>query len=466
MGRPSPPREPVPAGHSQAAAHRVPAILAALAAGLLALPRGSQPAPAAAVRAPVVFVPGLTGTQLEDPRDGSVIWGGAAQLLRPHDGGRLLTLPLDPRAAGEAASAGREGLHPQALYEPTGPLWEMRIPGWTKPIYRPLREELERTGYRLGRLESPAAGETLFFFNYDWRRGNLESVARLARQLTALAAATPGRLEVDLVCQSNAARICRYLVKYGALGLAEAEDGRAPELPFAVRKVVLVGASNGGAVRALEQLTRGRRYVPVIGRHLQPEVSFSLRPLFEDLPAPADPVFVDSRGRPLAVDLYEARNWQRYGWSIFDPESRRRLAAAPRPDLFGDEELQLSYLARRLDTARRLHRLLARDAPHFPAVRYYRLENRSAATMQAALLEPAGAGWRTFFAPDRRVARDRALRALAAAPGDGHATLESQRRLSPQEEAASQGTYLATGGHFEMVIAPESLRALLAFLGD
>lgn len=410
---------------------------------------------------PVVFVPGMTGTRLEDPRDGRVVWGTGRQLLRPRDGGYEVALPLD---AGPTATPGD---HPQARYEPVEPLWELKVTAWTKPIYGPLRARFEAAGYSLGRLEEPAAGGTLFFFNYDWRRGNLESVGRLAHQLTELAAARGGRLELDLICQSNAARICRYLVKYGAASLEQAESGRLPDHPFSVRRVVLVGASNDGAVRAVQLLTQGRSYIPLVGRRFHPELFFTLRPLFEDLPAGADAVFFDSGGKRVQVDLYAAGTWRSYGWSIFDRETRQRLARAEREDLFADEAAQMAYLRRRLDTARRLHRLLTEDAPRFPtSVRYYRLENRATPTMNAAFLMPGDGGWRTLFAEDRAVSRDPALRALATAPGDGHATLDSQRRLSPQEEAAMVDSFLGEGGHFEMVIAPESLDALLGFLSD
>ena len=69
-----------------------------------------------------------------------------------------------------------------------------------------------------------------YFFDYDWRRSNLESVRRLDRQLEALRVARGGDLGVDLICQSNAGKICRYLVKYGSLAPAEGEAGAVPQV--------------------------------------------------------------------------------------------------------------------------------------------------------------------------------------------------------------------------------------------
>ena len=92
------------------------ALLAPLAAcAPLWLPVALPPAAPEAVAHPVVFVPGLTGSKLSDPRDGALIWGATAQLLRPHDGGYRLALPL----------AGDD--HPQAGYRAGEPVWQMPL---------------------------------------------------------------------------------------------------------------------------------------------------------------------------------------------------------------------------------------------------------------------------------------------------------------------------------------------------
>jgi len=415
--------------------------------------------PAASIT-PVVFVPGVTGTKLTDSRDGGLVWGATAQLLRPHDGGYQLALPL---ARGTAAG----DAHPQSRYEPSEPLWQMRLPGWTKPIYRPLAEYFAAGGRPLGELEAPEPEAGLFFFDYDWRQRNLDSVRRLDAQLEALRVARGGELAVDLICQSNAGKICRYLVKYGALSPVEAEGGALPSRHYRIRKVIFVGASNNGALRSFQLLLRGRRYIPFAGRKLRPEIVFTIRPLFEDLPGGSEEVFFDERGDALEVDIFDPRSWLEYGWSIFTPAVAERLRRAPRSDLFGTTEDRMAYLEAELEHSRKVQGLLQRDAPGFPDdVRYYLLENRSRPTFDRALLTRVDGRWRTYFASDRRVARDPGLLALAAAPGDGHATLASQRQLSPQELGAQAGATQVEGGHFEMVIAPAGLGALIAFLED
>ena len=88
--------------------------------------------PQAGSRTPVVFVSGVTGTKLVDPRAGTLAWGTSRELLRPHDGGYALALPLGVNMPGALASG---STHPQAQYEPTEPILEMHLPGWTKKIY-------------------------------------------------------------------------------------------------------------------------------------------------------------------------------------------------------------------------------------------------------------------------------------------------------------------------------------------
>jgi hypothetical protein len=409
----------------------------------------------------VVFVSGVTGTRLYDTQSDTLIWGSAWQLVRPRDGGYSLALPI---SASETSGEDPSG-HPQAHYDPVGPLWKVRFPGWTKEVYRPLRERFERAGYRYGDLKSPGSEDSLFLFDYDWRYGNLDSVRRLDELLTRLSASRGGA-DVDLVCQSNAAKICRWLAKYGALGVEDVEAGERWQRTYRIRRLALAGVSNSGAMRVLQLLIQGRSYIPLIGRRFNPETFFSVRPLFEDLPAGRDDLFFDEHGETLDIDLFDAGNWRTYGWSVFGREATERLRRHPRPDLFGDEQARFDYLERQLTNARRFQALLARDAEQFPDIEYFLLENDSEPTMDRALVERRNGEWQTSFLGDRRVDRDPVLEKLAAAPGDGHAVIGSQRGLSPQELAALSRTVKGAGGHFEALIQPQALDAIVAFLTE
>ncbi|HUF78250.1 MAG TPA: hypothetical protein VMR44_04965 [Thermoanaerobaculia bacterium] len=426
-------------------------LLVALALGATALLAACTQAPApgdpalAPPAVPVVFVPGVTGSILRDRESGEVVWGSGRNLIAPRDGGYALAFPVAPPL----------GWEPRL--EAGGVLEEIRLGPVRQPVYGPLLEALEAHGYRRGDLAAPRPGETLFGFAYDWRRSNVDTARDLLARLEALRRARgEDRLYVDLVCQSNGTHVCRYLVRHGGRSLDEAEAGAGPPGSIAVRNLVLVAGSSGGALRILRELDRGRRYLPApVGRRMLQEVLFTFRALFEDLPHDPGGRFLDPHGRPLEVDLYDPGAWIERGWSVFAPLAARRLAAAGRDDLFGTAEERRVYLARALADSRRLQRLLARDPEGFVPPCPHLLGDGYLPTPERAVLERVAPGWRTLYSGDRRVERSSYLRALASAPGDGHATLASQLTLSPRERAALAGEpFLIQGGHFELILDP------------
>jgi hypothetical protein len=367
--------------------------------------------PAVPPSVPVVFVPGVTGVVLRDSRTGEVVWGEGRNLLGPDDDGSRLALgpPLGP----------------DTTLEPVGPIDEIRLFGIHKPIYGPLRTLLVRAGY--------VPGKTLFFHGYDWRRDLGESAGRLGDWLETLRQEQAREhLEVDLVCQSSGAHLCRYLAKYGL----------PPTLT--VRRLVLVGASNGGSLRILRELDRGRRYVPLVGRFMSPEVMFTFPSLFQDLPIYRRDLFLDIQGRPLDVDLWDPGSWRLYGWSVQGKDAELR---------------------RVLSDARRFQEMLHTDSPRFGNTRVYVVGSTDQPTPDRAVLVRDGKEWKTFFTGDAWLRRRPTLEALATAEGDEHATVASQDWLSPQEKAAlALPPRRVKGGHFEALLTVEAGRFLLEAL--
>ncbi len=407
-------------------------------------------------RVPVVVLPGITGTRLRDRETGRMAWGNARAIFLPRDGGYALARPIDPAT--------------EDRLEAFSPVIRFRILGLIRvDIYASLIRLLEANGYRLGDLGEPRPGDTLFLFPYDWRDSNVRAARELAGRLRELRRSRGnGPLQVDLICQSNAARIARWLIKYGDASLEQAEAGATgPPAGIRVRKLILVGADNGGGLGTLEDLHRGRRYVPLVGRRFRPETAFTFPSVYEALPAHREDLFVDGAGRPLDVDLFDAASWQRHGWSIYRPETQRRVVRKRRPDLFGDPVQRRAFLARSLDRARRLHHLLARDVPEFAAADYYVIQNAYHPTDERAVLERHGDGFRTFFGEDKRVKRDAYLSTVIRGPGDGHATIESQFWLSPQERAAlARPPAIVPELHRKIILHPAAHRWILEFLLD
>lgn len=417
----------------------------------------------AAPRVPVVLVPGISGSVLRDVESGETIWGRGPEVLGPHDGGYGFAISLV------------DGAEPRAV-EAVEPIGELKLFGGLvkKPVYGPVLDTLASNGWTRGDLRAPSTDANLYAFAYDWRRDNLEAVGELLERLLALADARGATddepLQVDLICQSNGAHVCRYLNKYGDAPLDAALDGTAePPRRIHVRKLVLVGSSNGGSVRILREVHRGRRYVPLIGRYMQPETLFTLPAILQDLPAFQERPFVDGRGRSLDVDLFDAETWRTYGFSVFTDEARKRMAR--RPDLFGTEDDRVAYLSRQLDRARKLHEALSRDTPTTTetySTAFYLLQSGYGPSPERAVLRAAQdspGGHELLFTGDKELEDDPYLHYLVSSPGDGHATYDSQRALSPQEvDALAAPAYLVDGSHFEMILDPATLRRLVEFL--
>lgn len=408
-------------------------------------------------RDPVVLLPGLTGTVLGDPDTGRIAWGKGNRLLWPRDGGYGAALPI--------AEEGFVGDRLEAL----APLQYLRLLGLYRfDVYEPVTRLMEANGYRVGDLRRPRPDDTFFFFVYDWRRDAVELAHQLLDELESLRRARGEEtLRVNLVAQSGAARIARYLVRFGGANLEEAEAGGGG-LPseIAVERLVFVGAPHGGAVRTLKLLQRGRRYLP-LGRLFRPEVFLTFPGLIQDLPAPGEDALVDAAGEPLPADLYDPATWRRFGWGFHDPEVARRVAAQGAREVFGDERAQKRHMAQQLARARRLHELLARNPRAALDTDYYAIQSGHEATPSRAVVVAGPNAWHTLFHGDREILGDPYLSLITATPGDGHATLESQSALPPNEAAAlAAPPVYADDRHFRMILDPGVQRRLLEFLSE
>jgi len=428
----------------------------------------------------VILVPGITGSALRMRATGEVVWGEGRDLVFPRDGAYNSALPIDGPVRLEAFDV----------------LDELRLGPVRKGIYGPLLDFLVEHGYRRGGrgllndLLTEGGGDsqaTLYTFAYDWRRSAVRAAGTLAAALDRLrseraggraAGADEEDLQVDLICQSSGGYVCRWLAKYGGATLEQAEAGEGrPLRGVHIRHMVLVGCANGGALRNLREMDRGRSYIPLIGRSILPEVLFTFPSLYEDLPhvsgpMPMEELFVDGTGQPLPnVDLYDAATWRRFGWSAMDPKVARRIEASGRRDLFGTAEERWAFLARSLDRAEQFQRLLAADpAGYAPAAidserggtRLFLVGNAYTETPKRAVLRRGPNGWETLFAGDRALRKRIYLEALAAGPGDVHATVESMHALSPAERAAvADEPFYIHGGHFEMILEPATHRRIL-----
>ncbi len=309
---------------------------------------------------------------------------------------------------------------------------------WRVDVCQALIDALLQHGYRLGDLSRPRPRDTLFLFPYDLRYSNVEAARTLGEHLERLRQMRgEDELEVDLICHSNAAHIARYYIKYGGAKLRQAErDDAGPAERVRAARLILVGSPNGGTMVAFRDLQRGVQYARLVGRRFLPETLFTFRLVFELLPVYRNQFFVDVDGQPLSIDLFDAENWRRFGWSVFAPAPRRRLRDHERADLFGDTDTRMAHLEKMLDRGRRFHALLRRDAQVDTGTRYFLIHGTERATPDGAVLVETDDGWQTCFAPDRSVRHDATVFGAVASGGDGVTTRDSLEWLAPRETAA------------------------------
>lgn len=336
-------------------------------------------------RTPVIVIPGILGSKLEDRDSGGQVWGAltynAAKVADAdrEDPFRLIALPIaegvplerltDRVTATEALDSLEvdvaffvRGLRIAAYRDILGTLGVGRYVDETL-----LRAGNDETGFFEGEVDYAGLHSTCFQHAYDWRRDIAEAAALLddhisyaqesVRAARGLGADEPVR--VDVVAHSMGGLVLRYYLRYGVQPLRD--DGVAPELTWAgaqhVRNAVLVGTPNAGSVHALRQLVEGFDTRPV-GPNYQPALLGTFPAIYQLLPRARHAHVIDADGRPVAID--DPATWERYGWGLADPAQDRfvRWLLPEVEDAADRRRIAIDHIAKSLRRASALHAAL------------------------------------------------------------------------------------------------------------
>lgn len=382
---------------------------------------------------PVLLVPGVLGTTLEDAaRPGLRVWGSARGLLLPRD----VALPPE----------GMDALQPREV------LWSFVVfPGiYSVPVYEDLAASLETLGYQRASLEEPTCRRGLYGVAYDWRRDIVigaraleEAVDRLQTRL--------GVQRVHLLGHSWGCNVIRYFLRYGGADvLSDAPEKPRPGESLAATFFAL-GPLYGGTLRALHEANHGFPVGP-LGLGVAPHQAAMAPCLYQLLPYDVDRA-VDQEGRTVPLDLSDVATWTAYSWGPFNPRGlyplcRGTLRSAPRLDPAEFWSRLERFLRACLERGKGLWELLQVPHPIDARVRTVTYAVRNTRTLTRLVLARKGDSVRTV-ATDEGVARrwPRLLPAVTA-PGDGYVTFEELRRLAPTEvvvtdpEQVPEGSYL------------------------
>ena len=346
-----------------------------------ALPRHDKPVP-------VVFVPGIMGSQLLRP-DGSEAWLNLGNAMGHHDLRLPGTLPF---------LHGRDDLHPGLLIGTDAFL--PRAFGFTE--YADFVDLMDAARFEPGLGE----GHRYAVFAYDWRRDLVESARALALRLEGLAAEMGERsARFHIVGHSMGALVARYYLRFGG---AEPRAGE-PVRWLGERRIaslVQVAPPNAGSIAALGAILSGER-VGFSYTTLAAPVVRRMPSVYQLLPPAGTGALVDSRGYTLKDDLHDPATWERFGWGPFAPTADEDSAA------------ERAYVAAALARARAVHEALARPAESPCPVPVHVLGGDCLLTAARALVEgPLGTPPRT----DARSSREQDLLFDA---GDGRVTRAS-----------------------------------------
>ena len=385
-----------------------------LAAAFLCTPTQAKP--------PVIFIPGLTGSELIDGRTGSKIWFRLRH-VREND----LRLPVSPNIL-----ANHDDLKPGDIIRDVKPGILPRI-----DVYGGFIASLvARGGYREGRWDSPPTRgyeNTIYVFPYDWRRDNVENARILIRKIETLKRKLRRPdLKFDVVGHSMGGLIARYAAMYGDADLPATETAK-PTWAGArdIARLIIIGTPNEGSPLSLKDLINGFSLLGVevplpFIRNMSKWDVFTIPAAYELLPAPGTLRAFDDELRPITFDVYDPATWTKYGWNVIDDKD------------FGKQFADVSakdaraYFAAVLDRAKRFQISLDGVSIQNSPVKVDMIGSSCKDTLDAMVLYQKKDGkWDTVFKADsfessagRKITSDE-LKARLYGPGDGVVTRRS-----------------------------------------
>ena len=401
-------------------------------------------------KTPEIFIHGILGSVLEDPATGRVIWGRSFE-------GSMEKLRLPVTGAGLAED--RDNLRAVDIVE---------YFSWFGFLKKDIYYRAEKVVANMGYVPERDA----FALLYDWRRDLAETAAQLDKLIIDIRKKT-GRsdLKFTLVCHSMGGMVARYYIKYGGVDVLDQDPLPAPTYAGAknIDRVIMLGVPNCGSMEAFERLHEGLS-IPTIGS-ASPEVAFTMPALYYLMPFGSKPLFINPKGEPLDIDLYDPANWEKYGWSVFNPDHLRSEQERLSRKYNGNEAKQ--RFESRLDEKRKFLKLVLGRARKFhdalwagdPAeerehIEYVLFGSDSQPTLQKGLMIQDGSRWRTAFNAQAKSVKD-----MLYGPGDGSVTRASLLGVELLRMPSAYEVFIAER-HTDLTDDPTYLDNILHILLD
>ncbi len=276
-------------------------------------------------KAPIIIIPGLTGSDLYNSKTGEQVW---FKPVRAKDDD--LRLPISPNLA-----RNRDSLVARDIMR------GVKIVSFLPEIevYEKLISSLEaRGGYKEGKWDAPAKDgdkDTFYVFPYDWRRDNVESARLLIRRIEALKRKLgKPQLKFNIVAHSMGGLLARYAAMYGNADIPT--RGINPTWAGARHfdKIFLLGTPNTGSVSSVNALLNGFSYIggglnlPFIQNINRFDV-FTIPSIYQLLPHDGTLRVYDEKLQLMKVDIYDPATWETYNWGIWrDDDYEKKFSPA------------------------------------------------------------------------------------------------------------------------------------------
>ena len=384
-----------------------------------------NPKPAPRGKMPVIVIPGLLGSELVNKETGETVW---FDISRSKDDD--LRLPISPNLA-----ANRDKLVPRDILRN---IKYLKFLPETE-IYQKAAASLEVPGdYKEANWDTPNETDyqdTYYVFPYDWRRDNVENARLLINRIDELKRKLKKPdLKFNIIAHSMGGLIARYAAMYGDADLPRGSRRIVPTWAGASRinKIFLVGTPNEGSIQTLEVMLNGYGIgpkginLPFI-RDLSKFDTFTIPALFQLLPHEGTLRTYDENLKPLKIDLYNPRTWEKYGWAAYtDEKFKKEFSAA-------EQRQAKAYFRAALYRARRFHEALDVNIGTKTPVAYYLLGSDCKPTLDAMVIrrDTKKNQWHALFKADGfkrnddTKVSDKELETLLYTKGDGVVTQRS-----------------------------------------
>ncbi len=384
---------------------------------------------------PVIIIPGILGSELENPETKESVW---VNLSLPKSDG--LSLPISPDL-----SKNRDSLTVKGIVKKVN--LSRFLPEIS--IYQALTDSMEKYGgYTEGNWENSDVEngglDKYYVFAYDWRRDNVENAQLLIQKVEELKRKL-GKpdLRFNVIAHSMGGLIARYAAMYGDKDLTDGKP--APDWAGAknFNKIFMFGTPNEGSMQALETLLKGYSIAGFNINNLNPEAIITSPAIFQLLPHQSTARFYDENLKPMEVDLFDPQTWKEYHWSAYtNPSFLNKFSGQPnaldktgRKSEFADVTLAEldEYFANVLKRARSFHDALDANTSVPASISFFAFGSDCGDTLDAAIIirNSKTKQWQTLFSPRNfknsqgKTFTKAAVREILYAPGDTRVTRRS-----------------------------------------